>query len=276
MYDRLNHARDPLAPEDGFYLGNEYRLDIDRRHTLEEIYDRQIRSWKHNKKGWGLKELRDAGFHEHRVSRKEFYNYYWMPGSQTRHPIYFEHLKAVGDELRRSLEKHGISMPGVEDADHVFDLYRAIPHWVENSEFKAPEEYDLWAFNWRTLFFSNDQSHLTANPWLAEFFEKDRTDGTICMNEKTAKKKGLEEGDLAVVESRYGKVEGRVHLSELFHEDSVGISGCYRLGTLQTNPQGRKGPHFNSLLPMDDKTLDGVSAGVEIAPRVKVYKKAMS
>ena len=274
MYDRLNHERDPLSQENGFYLGNEYRLDIDRRHTLEEIYDRRIRSWKHNKKGWGLKELREAGFLERRVPRKEFYNYYWKPGNQTRHPIYFEHLKAVGDELRRNLEKHGISIPGVDDTDHIFDLYRPVPHWVENSEFKAPEEYDLWAFNWRPLLFSNDQSHMTANPWLVEFFEKDPTDGTICMNEKTAKTKGLEEGDLVVVESRYGKVEGHVHLSALFHEDSVGISGCYGLGTMQTNPQGRKGPHFNTLLTMDDKTLDGVSAGIEIAPRVKVYKKA--
>jgi anaerobic selenocysteine-containing dehydrogenase len=114
---------------------------------------------------------------------------------------------------------------------------------------------------------------MTGNPWLVELIQKDPTDGTICMNSVTAREKNFEEGDLVVVESRYGEVEGNIHLSELFHPDSVGISGCYGLGTLQSNPEGRKGPHFNSLLPMDDTTLDGVSAGVEIAPRVKVHKK---
>ena len=62
--------------------------------------------WRHNKRSWGLKELKEAGFLAHRVPRKEFYNYYWVPGNQTRHPFYFEHLKAVGDELRNNLKKH--------------------------------------------------------------------------------------------------------------------------------------------------------------------------
>ena len=73
-------------------------------------------------------------------------------------------------------------------------------------------------------------------------------------------------------ESRYGKVGGRIHISELFHPDAVGISGCYGLGTCQSNPILRDGPHFNSLLPIDEETLDGVSGGVEVAPRVRVYK----
>lgn len=273
IYDQLNKGKDFIAQDNGFYLGEEHGLDIHSRHNLDEIYDRQIQSWKHNSEGWGLRELKEKGFLEHRVSRKEFYNYYWVPGNKTRHPFYFEHLKAVGDELRKNLEKYDIGFPGVDNDEHIFDLYRPIPHWVENSEFNAPDEYDLWAFNWRTIFYSNDQSNMTGNPWLTEFYEKDPTDGTICMNKTVAEGKGLKEGDVVFVESRYGMVEGVLHLSELFHEDSIGISGCYGLGTIQANPLGRKGPHFNTLLPMDDKTLDGVSAGIEIAPKVKVYRK---
>jgi anaerobic selenocysteine-containing dehydrogenase len=156
---------------------------------------------------------------------------------------------------------------------HVFDLYRPVPHWVENSEFRAPDEYDLWAINWRTPYYSNDASNMAGNPWLAELYERDPTVGTICMNVATGKERGFNEGDTIIVESRYGKVEGTVHLSELFHPDMVGISGCHGLGTILSNPLIRKGPHFNSLLPLDDKSLDGVSAGMETAPRVKVYKK---
>ena len=108
---------------------------------------------------------------------------------------------------------------------------------------------------------------------MTEENEKDPTDGVVCINTVTANKKALKEGDLVFVESRYGKIEGNLHISELFHPDAVGISGCYGLGTIQSNPLNRRGPHFNSLLPIEDKTLEGVSAGIEIAPRVKVYKK---
>ena len=73
---------------------------------------------------------------------------------------------------------------------------------------------------------------------------------------------------------RYGKTEGRLSVSELFHPDVVGIPGCYGLGARQSNPLGRSGPNLNLLLPMDDTCLDAVSAGLETAPRVKVYKKA--
>jgi len=276
VYDILNDVIDFRSGHDGMNLTGEHKLDINKRYRLEEIYDRQIRSWLHNKEGLGYEDVRKMGYLEHRVPRYEFYNYYYFPDNKTRHPFYFNHLKFKGDELRANLEKHGISFPGVDDDEHIFDLYRPVPHWVENSEFRAPEEFDLWAMNWRTPYHSNDPSNVTGNPWLAELYRKDPTDGVININRAVAEKKGLQEGDEVVVESRYGKVEGLVHKSELFHPDAVGISGCYGLGTIQSNPLNRNGPHFNSLLPVDDKTFDGISGGIEIAPRVKVYKKENS
>ena len=273
LYDHLNNNFDFLSKDDGLNLADDYKLDLDRRYTLDEIYDRQIRSWKYNTEGLGLADIEKTGFLAHRVSRKNFYNYYYYPGDTTRHPFYFEHLKVVGDRLRRDLETAGIDFPGISDSEYVFDLYRPIPHWVENSELQGPAEYDLWAFNWRTIFYSNDQSNLVGNPWLAELFESDPTEGTVCLNTETALRKGLSEGDWVVVESRYGRGEGRVHASEIFHPDAVGISGCYGLGAVGMNPLSGQGLHFNSLLPMDDHTLDGVSAGMEVAPRVRVYKK---
>ena len=80
---------------------------------------------------------------------------------------------------------------------------------------------------------------------------------------------------MVIVESRYGKIEGRVRVSELFHPDAVGISGNYGLGTLHSNPLNRIGPNFNTLLSLDEKTFDGVSGGQDSAPRVKLYKKEL-
>ncbi len=272
LYDHLNHSMDPAILSDGLSLNGEFKLDPDKKYTREEIYDRQLRGWPHGG-GRGLEDLNKTGFIAHWVPRKNFYTYYYHPENKTRHPFYFERLKRVGDALRINLNKHNTPFPGIDDTEYIFDIYRPVPHWVENSEFRAPEDFDLWVINWRTPYFSNDVSNVSGNPWLAELSGQGSLHYGVYMNSATAQKKGLRAGETVVVESRYGKTEGRLHLSELFHPDVVGIPGCYGLDSVQSNPLGKQGPNWNSLLPIDDKCLDPISAGLESAPRVKVYKK---
>jgi anaerobic selenocysteine-containing dehydrogenase len=272
LYDHLNHKQDRHILADGFALSGEHRLDPDRRYTLEEIYDRQLKSWSRGD-GRGLEALREEGRFVHWAPRKEFYTYYFFPGSTTRHPFYFQSLKSVGDTLRTNLAKQGITVPGIDDMETIFDLYRPIPHWVENSEIRAPEGFDCWAINWRTPYYSSDIGNIIGNPWLVELCDEDLCESSIVMNVSTADRKGFKEGDRIIVESRYGKTEGRLHRTELLHPDAVGIPGCFGLGTKLGNPSNRRGASWNSLLPLDDKTFDAVSAGIESAPRVKVYRK---
>jgi anaerobic selenocysteine-containing dehydrogenase len=144
---------------------------------------------------------------------------------------------------------------------------------VETSEYKPPKEYDLWAINWKTPYIGNDASNLTGNPWLAEIYAKDPWESVILLNPVTAQRKRLDEGARIVVESRYGKIEGRLRISELFHPDAVGVGGSYGLGTRQSSPLNRLGPNFNALLSLEDKTLDGVSGGQDTAPAVKIYRE---
>lgn len=270
LYDHLNQTK-ALILDDGLSIKEENNLELDRKHSLEEIYDRQLKSWKHD--GRGIDELKKVGVFTHWGSEKEFYHYYYFPDNKTRHPFYFQHLKNVGDELRANLKKHNLSFPGIDDPNYIFDLYRPIPHWVENSEFRAPEEFDLWVINWRTPYFSNDSCNVLGNPWLKEISEKDPFEEGVYLNSATAQRKNLKDGDIIVVESRYGKAEGTLHTTELLHPDAVGIPGCGGLGTIHSNPIMRRGTHWNSLLPLDDKTFDPISAGIECSPRVKVYKK---
>ena len=274
IYDIMNHSVDPIKFEDGLNLTEGHKLDINTKHVLEEIWDRQLRGWKYNSEGWGLDDLKKTGFLAKWDPPRKHYNYYYFPGNKTRHPFYFERVKRVGDELRANLAKNNITFPGIDDMDYVFDQYRPVPHWVENSEFRAPPEYDLWLINWMTPYFTHDSSGSgTGNPWLAELYTQDPYDGVLLMNTATAERKRLKDGDTVFIESRYGKTEASVCVTELIHPQVVGISGCYGLGTLQSNPLLRRGPNYNALLPLNDESLDALSAGQESAPRVKVYKK---
>jgi anaerobic selenocysteine-containing dehydrogenase len=272
LYDHLNQAIDWVDKTDGLNMNGEWKLDINKRYSLEDIADRQIRGWPYSN-GQTLADLRKKGYIEYWRPRKEFYLYYYFPDNRTRHPLYLMGLKEVGDELKANLIKHNIQFPGIKDMDYIFDLYRPIPHWVETSETLPPKGYDLWAVNWKTPYIGNDAGNLTGNPWLAEIYKKDPWESVILINSATAEKKGLKDGDHVVVESRYGKIDGRLRVSELFHPDTVGVGGSYGLGTGQSNPLNRIGPNFNALLSIDDWTFDGVSGGQDTAPAVKIYRK---
>ena len=276
MYDWMNRDIDFLSQDDGLHINQQYQLDIDKKHSITEIYDRRIRSWKHNDKGWGIEELREKGYLECRVSPKEFYNYYYVSDSKTRHPFYFHRLKSVGDCLRANMAAHNLAFPGIDDPEFVYETYLPVPKWLPNSEFTAPPEFDLYAINWKTPFQSSDSNNVTGNPVLAEIYRKDPTNGVININSQTARRKGIRNGDLLVVESRYGKTEARAYLSQIIHPEVIGISNSYGSGTIQSNPLNRIGPHFNRLIPTDESTLDSISAGLEIAPRVKIYIKEKS
>ena len=155
--------------------------------------------------------------------------------------------------MKANMAKYQFSFPG-DDMEQFFDEYQAIPHWIENSEFKAPAEFDLWVVNWMTPYFTHDSSgNAAGNPWLAEIYTQDPYEGVICINTATAAKKNLKDGDTVVVESRYGQTEGQIKTTELMHPRVIGISGCYGLGTPQSNPLMKRGPHYNSLLPLDHK-----------------------
>ncbi|MDX2481499.1 MAG: molybdopterin-dependent oxidoreductase [Desulfuromusa sp.] len=272
LNDIINESEDWIIKDDGLTLRGENRLDLNRRYTLEEIYERQVRSWKYNDGTLTISDLEKQGALQHWNPRYTFYNYYWVPGSETRHEFYFINLKKTADELKANFSKHDVHFPGVDDDEYIFSLYEPIPHWVESSELTAEEEFDMWAINWKTPYVSSDVGGVVGNPWLAEIYNQDPWEN-ILINTETAKLKGLQDGDRITVESRYGQTAGRIRVTELIHPKTVGFPGSYGKGACQANPLYRQGPHFDILLPLHEKSIDGISAGQEISAAVKILKK---
>ncbi len=60
LYDRLNQDLDWVDKEDGLNMNGEWKLDLHRRYSLEEIFDRQVRGWPYGG-GKGLEDLRKKG-----------------------------------------------------------------------------------------------------------------------------------------------------------------------------------------------------------------------
>jgi anaerobic selenocysteine-containing dehydrogenase len=260
----------------GTTLTGDLALDLNKKYTIDEIFDRRIKAWDPDKKAT-LTTLLDKGNTYYWVDKKLGYNYYYYPDNKTRHPFYFYHLKEVADGLKANMAKAGAQIPGWDNQQDYFDYFKPIPHWKPNTENVKPagDPYDMWAINWKTPFYANGVGAPHENVWLEDIIANHAPyHNHIWINPKTAAARGIKDGDTIVVESRGGKTQGPVILTEMIHPEVVGFPGMRGTGTLQQNPIIRvgTGPHYNRLIRMDDYTFDPVNGSMDVAPRVKIYK----
>jgi anaerobic selenocysteine-containing dehydrogenase len=158
--------------------------------------------------------------------------------------------------------------------EDVWRFYQAIPQWVGRPDDHAAAEYDLLAVNWATPQFRIGASDQTGNPLLNEVVDScDPYQLRVLLHRETAERKGLRDGDQVVVEAYWGGMtSGTLMLTELMHPEAVGIPGGHGKQSMHRNPLARRGPNFNALLNTAEGTFDPLHGGIDLSPRVKIYK----
>lgn len=252
-------------------------LDLSKRPTLHEIGEAVTQA----KFGVSIDSITDASgpIFKHKTQGKENYNYYYWPDNTTRFPMYMVQFLRVGRQLKDNMAKAGLdTIPGwkSEDMEFWWKAFVALPAWVETTEFAAHDsEFDQWAFNWKTPGYPFYCGDTYGNVWLNDTMKTwDPYEFNILINADTAAKKGLKDGDEIVVESHYGKTQGRLKTTQLIHPEAVGIAASHGARSNLANPIVADGPYFNALCPFfeKDKAIDPISGGIEEGPAVKVYK----
>ena len=132
-------------------------------------------------------------------------------------------------------------------------------------------EFDLFlatgkiALNYHTLGADN--------PWIDDICTRNRMDYRILLNSATAKEKGINDGDMICVESRVGKVTGKVRVTECVHPQVVGMLGIGGQWSAGKKIGKGKGVNSNTLVPFDWNQMDTLSGQLDTCARVKVYKE---
>jgi thiosulfate reductase/polysulfide reductase chain A len=86
-------------------------------------------------------------------------------------------------------------------------------------------------------------------------------------------RKGLKDGDHVYVESRYGRVSGKLKATELIHPECLGIAGTFGHWARKMPISYGKGACYNDLLPPPSlDRVDTISGQIDSCIRVKVYK----
>ena len=181
-----------------------------------------------------------------------------------RRPFYCEYFLQVKKDLQDKLSK--VELPFEWD----FREYGAIPDGSLSPVHSEPLQYDLYAITFKEHFLNFTEN--LSIPWIREIVDRDPHHIGLLINPKTAKEKGLKEGDYIEVRSQFGHLSGWLVFTEGIHPEVVGVSNATDR-TVSHNPITRLGGgQFNTLLGNNFEYTDLCSGAMETVARVKVKK----
>jgi len=97
----------------------------------------------------------------------------------------------------------------------------------------------------------------------------------VNMNSAAAHKYGFKPGDLVELETNMGhKTTGRIQIRESIHPECIGIMGVSGHWAKGMPIAKGKGTNFNSLIHFDIKTMDPLTATVDVCVACKLKKIA--
>ena len=256
-----------LGMLDALYeIGNEswgidpaHKLEPGRRHSVRDIAERQARTIIGGE--FRADKIGDTACFITR--EKTLAEAYPRPFIDARVPVYFEHLIDAGRQVEAIADKLGLAW----NVAPYSPLLRFFP-----CEALSPDgDYDLLIVNFKLPF----QNHSISgeNPWIDEISSANPYAYRVMLNRRTAAEKGLADGDRVLIESRYGKEEGTLRVTELIHPECVGIPGIFGHWAIRKPISRGKGAAFNNLLPPPGVArIDVVSGQLDSCVRVRIGK----
>jgi len=239
-------------------LKDPYKLPLDRKPKVREIFDRWAKSE-------GLAE--GVAFFERKgvwvkgnFSPKDVYGYATDPPfGGVRHRFYGESLLRYRDEMRK------------RGADEVYWRdYTPFPTWRKPTMEKSPPEYDLYLISFKIIELK--QSRSSQIPLLAELAPRQWLE----INPRTAKAKGINDGDEVWVESHNAvtgetrKIRVIARYREGIRPDTVGLPHGY--GEVARHPWAKgQGPAGTELYFTGEGYVAN-TADQSFHVKVRVYK----
>ena len=215
-------------------LKDPYKLSLNKKPTVREIFDR-----------WAKSEGIEGGiayFEKHGVRVKgpvkasKYYGYASDPPfGGIRHRLYGESLLRYREEMK------------AKGAERIYwQDYTPLPTWRKPTMEGSPSQHDLYLISYKMIEFK--QSRASQIPLLAELAPEQRLE----INPKTAKARGIRDGDMVWVESHNAvtgetrRVQVRARLTEGIRPDTVGMPHHY--GEVASHPWAKEqGPTANAI-----------------------------
>jgi anaerobic selenocysteine-containing dehydrogenase len=239
-----------------------FQLGLDKKYSYVETLDMQAKCHSDGARDLEWYKKHGNDFRPLPPNRK------YLIYQDARLPLYFNHIKFTGDELRRNLETYRIE----EKCNLKFNLkqYVGVPYWESSPIHCEDPEYDLYLIAYKS--YLTTYADMATNPLIMDIAENDPYHLFVMANEKTAERKRLQDGDAIWLESRLAKVEAKIRLSQGIHPQTVAISQGF--GRMMRHPVAMgKGVQYNPHLPIELSFSGMLGGSMETAARVRIYKR---
>jgi anaerobic selenocysteine-containing dehydrogenase len=239
-------------------LKDAYALPLDRKPSVREIFDRWAKSE-------GIAEG-VAYFEKHGVKAKgpvgatKLYGYVTDPPfGGVRHRFYGESLLRYRNEMR------------AKGADEVYWRdYTPLPTWRKPTMENSPPEYDLYLVSYKLI--EHKQSRSAQLPLLSELMRR----GWLDINPKTARAKGIRDGDEVWVEAHNAltgetrRVKAVARYREGIRPDVVGLP--HHFGQAARHPWAAENGPAAAELYFTGEGYVGNTADQSFHVKVRVYR----
>ena len=244
---------------DLWILDEQYKLKKGQHYTLKDIAERQAKTIVGSGFNWDRVQETSCIVTRKKTVEEAFPRMFF----KSRIPIYLEYLLDHKEKVKAVINKLGIEWD--------FTPYTPVPIWIPCEAHADDDEYDLIATNCKIS--THQFSVTTENMWVDEIAVENPYSYNIMVHTSMAEKKGLQTRDLVAVESRYGKVVGRLRVTELVHPECVNTCGTFGHWAKGMPISKNKGVLHNSLLPPPRlERIDTLSGQIDQCVRVKIYK----
>lgn len=242
----------------GLQLKPELMLETDRRHTDKDIADRKARLWNGKDLNWYIE-------HGHSVTPRQPKKTY-RPWEGLRLRFYIEDLLHMRADLKRKMEDAKVPIRHEWD----WECYQPLPLPLIDPVLKEPAEFNLYAITFKEIHLNF--AEIVGTPWIDDIVFRDPVHTTFLMNAHTGAEHGIADNDIVELASPYGRIFGRVALSQGVHHETVAISNALTRMASQNSRVKHGGGNFNELLPSDLRNTDACSSQLEPVARVKIRK----
>lgn len=248
----------------------DFGLDEERKHSVEEIWDRVAKAASHEVSGGkelhGIDWFKEHGFMLKPFAQLDWYLYPALKRQGLRFEIpYQERILRHGAQLANRLHEAGINW-----WDKQLHEYEAMPSYLSFPQIwvdfvkemgKDPADYPLWGLTTRSMQYSWGAN--VGLPLIKEVAGNIRGHKGVMISKETARSLGIEDGDPVVLHSPTGVTRGYAVVRAGIRPDTVVMIGQF---DHWATPYAKdfQMPSLNSLTALSLSLTDATGSGSDI------------
>ncbi|HEY0846186.1 MAG TPA: molybdopterin dinucleotide binding domain-containing protein, partial [Noviherbaspirillum sp.] len=182
--------------------------------------------------------------------------------------FYADSMVQTFEKLKKTVEKEGIKNIDLAQYKLAYSPYPLKDHAFPTPH-REGEKLPFYLITFKRMY-RNQMGSSSTNPILNFALGKDTQENHIMINPAAAKKLGIQNDDVAVIETRVGKVSGKCKLTEGIRPDTVGVSYHYGHSISAFPAYARKGIHINPVLELHPDKVSGMNSFNDT--KCKIYK----